>query len=55
MKQLLYFKKHMLALLVIASALVACTEEIDKSNRYTFTEYTVLSYLQENEQFSEYV
>ena len=50
-----HFKKHMLALLVIAGVLVACTEEIDKSNRYTFTEYTVLSYLQENPQFSEYV
>ena len=55
MKQLLYFKHHVLALLVIACGLVACTEEIDMSNRYTFTEYTVLSYLEENEQFSEYV
>ena len=55
MKQLKYFKKHLLALLAIAGGLVACTENIDMSNRYTFTEYTVLSYLEENEEFSEYV
>ena len=30
-------------------------EEIDKSNRYTFTEYTILSYLEEHEQYSEYL
>ena len=33
----------------------ACTEEIDKSARYTFTEETVLSYLEKQERFSEYV
>ena len=35
--------------------LVACTEEIDTSNRYTFTEETILSYLEKHEQYSEYV
>ena len=35
--------------------LVACTEEIDKSARYTFTEETVLSYLEKQERFSDYV
>ncbi|MBO4905755.1 MAG: fasciclin domain-containing protein [Bacteroidaceae bacterium] len=34
---------------------MACTEEIDMSNRYTFTEETVISYLEKNEQFTEYV
>jgi hypothetical protein len=33
----------------------ACTEEIDKSARYTFTEETVLSYLEKQERFSDYV
>ena len=35
--------------------LVACTEEIDMGNRYTFTEETMLSYLQKQPQYSQYV
>ena len=34
---------------------VACTEDIDMSNRYTFTEETMLSYLQKQPQYSQYV
>ena len=41
--------------MVAAVMLSACTEEIDTSNRYTFIDETVLSYLEKNEQFSEYV
>lgn len=33
----------------------ACTEEIDMSARYTFTEETVLSFLEKQERFSDYV
>ncbi len=35
--------------------LVGCTEEIDTSARFTLTEYTVLSYLESDSIFSEYV
>lgn len=51
------FRKSLLVISVLA-ALVACTENIDMSNRYTFTEYTVYSYLTEGrqaERFTEYV
>ena len=41
--------------LVMASVNTGCTEDIDTSNRYTFTEYTVLSYLEEHPEYSEYV
>ncbi len=34
--------------------LQSCKEEIDMSNRYTFTEYTIASYLEEHEDYSEY-
>ncbi len=40
---------------VAAFVLASCSEEIDTSNRYTFTDETVLSYLEKNEQYSEYV
>ena len=36
-------------------ALTACTENVDMSNRYTFTEYTVLSYLEQDSAYTEYV
>lgn len=39
----------------ILMAFAACTEDIDMSNRYTFTEYTVLSYLEQDTTYSEYV
>ena len=43
----------MTALVAVFTA--SCSEEIDMSNRYTFTEETVMSYLEKHEQFSEYV
>ena len=48
-------KKHFIALLAAVAVLVSCTENIDTSNRYTFTEETITSYLQKHDQFSEYV
>nr|MCR5181250.1 fasciclin domain-containing protein [Bacteroidaceae bacterium] len=33
----------------------ACSENVDMSNRYTFTEYTILSYLEEDSAYTEYV
>ncbi|MBP5769759.1 MAG: fasciclin domain-containing protein [Bacteroidaceae bacterium] len=54
-----YYLKHIFQKgLILMAGLVmlhACTEEVDTSNRYTFTEETVLSYLEKNEQYSEYV
>ena len=45
-----------LAIVLVTLCLsVACTEEIDMSNRYTFTEETMLSYLQKQPQYSQYV
>lgn len=47
--------------LVVLSMLVmgimqSCTENIDMSNRYTFTEYTIASYLDEHDStYSEYI
>ena len=34
---------------------ISCTEEIDTSARYVFTEYTVASYLEAHEDYSQYV
>lgn len=48
-------KKHFASLFAIVMLIVSCTETIDTSNRYTFTEETITSYLQKHEQFSEYV
>jgi len=39
----------------ILMTFASCTEDIDMSNRYTFTEYTVLSYLEQDSVYSEYV
>ncbi len=39
----------------IVAALSSCQENIDTSARYVFKEYTVASYLETHEQFSEYV
>ena len=36
-------------------AIVGCTEQIDTSARYVFTERTIAGYLSDHEQFSEYV
>ena len=35
--------------------IVGCTEQVDTSARYVFTERTIASYLSDHEQFSEYV
>jgi hypothetical protein len=37
--------KRILYILAIALSIVACTDEIDKSNRYTFTGETVADYM----------
>ena len=44
-----------LMFLTAVMLMVACTENIDMSNRYTFTEYTVLSYLEQDSAYTEYV
>lgn len=45
----------MLLLTIMGGGLMGCTEEIDESNRYTFTEETVLSYLEKQPEYSDYV
>lgn len=40
---------------MVALLSTACSEEIDTSNRYTFIDETVMSYLEKQPQFSEYV
>ncbi|MCR5138922.1 MAG: fasciclin domain-containing protein, partial [Bacteroidaceae bacterium] len=57
------FKKHLLSVLTAATLLTAiglsvagCKEDIDKSNRYTFTGNTVASYLEEHSDvFSSFI
>ena len=49
------FKPSLWATIVALLLMASCTEKIDMSNRYTFTEYTVTSYLESHDQFSEYV
>jgi len=41
-------------MLAVLMLLVGCKEEIDTSNRYTFTKETVSSYLEGHEQYSQY-
>lgn len=48
-------RKHLFVLLIGVLATVSCTENIDMSNRYTFTEETITSYLESHPQYSEYV
>ena len=45
------------SVICIAGAMLtaACTEDIDTSSRYVFTERTIASYLEDHPQFSEYV
>ncbi len=49
-------KRYSFCLLVALSLLsvCSCTENIDMSDRYTFTEETVASYLEKHEEYSEY-
>ena len=46
-------KKHLTTLLVVtailSSTLLSCSEDIDQSNRYTFTGETIADYLQNRE------
>lgn len=58
MKQLKNITK--IAALAIAAvpsllSLNSCTEQVDDSARYTFKQYTVASYLQEHDDYSEYI
>ncbi len=39
---------------IAMSGFYSCTEEIDTSARYVFTDVTICSYLEEHEQFSDY-
>lgn len=51
-------KKYNKAMAFLAMGVLAfssCKETIDTSARYVFTNYTIASYLEEHEQFSEYV
>ena len=45
----------LLGVLVATLFVVSCKENVDMSNRYTFTEETITSYLEKHEQYSEYV
>ena len=40
---------------ILSLFVVSCTEKIDTSARYVFSEYTIASYLSEHPQYSEYV
>ena len=43
-------------IMLVMALFAACTENIDMSNQYTFTEYTITSYLDEHEStYSEYI
>ena len=46
---------RLLFIITMGYMVVACSEEIDMSNRYTFTEETMLSYLEKHPEYSEYV
>ncbi|MBP5393314.1 MAG: fasciclin domain-containing protein [Bacteroidaceae bacterium] len=48
-------KKYILSLTTIILLLCSCTEDIDTSARYVFSEETILSYLQKHDDYSEYV
>ncbi|MBQ8969550.1 MAG: fasciclin domain-containing protein [Bacteroidaceae bacterium] len=47
---------YALLVAVLAVLLTGCKEDVDMSNRYTFTQYTITSYLEEHEStYSEYL
>ena len=48
-------RKRFLILLAGILAILSCSENIDMSNRYTFVDETITSYLEKHEQYSEYV
>ncbi len=45
---------RILAMVVTALLLAGCKEDIDVSNRYTYTEETIASYLEAHDDYSEY-
>ena len=48
--------KRILYILALALSLFACREEIDKSNRYTFTGETIADYiLNRSENFTHFI
>ena len=48
--------KQILCILAIALSIVACTDDIDKSNRYTFTGETVADYmLNRSDKYSHFI
>ncbi len=55
-RKMKHITEYALAALVTLATLLAqgCTEKIDTSDRYTFTEETISSYLEKHEDYSEY-
>lgn len=48
-------RKLILSLTALLFIFASCSEEIDTSDRYVFKEYTVASYLEAHEEYSEYL
>ena len=48
------FQKFIAFLLVVSPLIFSCTEHLDVSARYVFTEMTIASYLSSHENYSEY-
>ena len=42
-------------LLMVVFLTTSCTEDVDTSARYVFKERTIAGYLEDHEQFSEYI
>lgn len=49
------FRKNLLLFVLAAAGLSSCKEDIDMSNRYTFTDETVMSYLNKHDDYASYV
>ena len=47
--------KKIIPLCMTLLILIGCKEEVDTSARYVFTERTIASYLDDHQQYSEYV
>ena len=48
-------RKFILSLTTLMLIVSSCSEEIDTSARYVFSEYTIVSYLENHEEYSQYV
>ena len=48
-------RKLILTLTTISLILCSCTEDVDTSARYVFSEYTIASYLEKHEVYSQYL